>query len=225
MLLSTELLYLLQLSSPALPVGAYSYSEGLESLVFQQKITDDRQLFTWLDRELSNGSIRLETSVLLRIYQNDRSDNVDAINYWNRYLSATRETAELREQSWQMGQSLIRLLGELEPNLVSSIENIAFPHNYATAWAIAAACWKIQLETAIVSYLYSWATNIITAAIKSIPLGQTAGQKLTLELQPTILRVAKEIMAIENSELGTFSWGMVLASMEHEIQYSRLFRS
>jgi urease accessory protein len=225
MLLSTELLYLLQLSSPALPVGAYSYSEGLESLVFQQKITDEQQLFTWLDRELSNGSIRLETSVLLRIYQNDISDNLEAINYWNRYLSATRETAELREQSWQMGQSLIRLLGELEPNLVSSIATISPPYNYATAWAIAAACWKIQSETAIVSYLYSWATNIITAAIKSIPLGQTAGQKLTLELQPTILQAAAEIMTLQDNELGTFSWGMVLAGMEHEIQYSRLFRS
>jgi urease accessory protein len=225
MSLNIELLSLLQLSSPALPVGAYSYSEGLELLVFQQKITDDRQLLAWLDRELSNGSIRLETSVLSRIYQNYLSGNMEAINYWNQWLSATRETAELREQSWQMGQSLMRLLGELEPNLLPSIATISPPHNYATAWAIAAAYWNVRLENAIVSYLYSWATNIITAAIKSIPLGQTAGQKLTLKLQPIILRMAEEIMAIEDDRLGSFSWGMVLASMEHEIQYSRLFRS
>ncbi len=222
---STEILYLLQLSSPALPVGAYSYSESLELLVFQGKITDKQQLFAWLDRELSTGSIRIEILVVLRIYQNFQSSNMDAVNYWNKWLSAARETAELREQSWQMGQSLMRLLGDLEPNLNSLTVSIPSPHNYAFAWAIAAAYWKIQPEVAIIAYLYGWATNIISAAIKSIPLGQTAGQKLTLELQPLILRVAMEVIAIKNSELGSCSWGIALASMEHEVQYSRLFRS
>jgi urease accessory protein len=223
--LNGEILYLLQLTSPALPVGAYSYSEGLELLVFQQKITNDRQLFNWLDRELSTGNIRLETSVVLRIYQNYLSGNIGSIDYWNKWLSATKETTELREQSWQMGQSLVRLLRELEPKTRPIINSISSPYNYATAWSIAAACWNIQIENAIVAYLYSWATNIISAAVKSIPLGQTAGQKLTLELQPIIVRVAAEVMAIEDRNLSSFSWGTALASMEHEIQYSRLFRS
>jgi urease accessory protein len=222
---SKEILYLLQLSSPALPVGAYSYSEGIELLVSQEKIINKQQLVAWLNRELSGGNIRIETSVLLRIYQNFQSSNMGAIDYWNQWLSAARETAELREQSWQMGQSLIRLLTDLEPNLVPSIDYISLPHNYALAYAIVAAYWQIQPEVTIVAYLYGWTTNMISAAIKSIPLGQTDGQKLTLELQPLILRVAVEVIAMKDNELGSCSWGMALASMEHEIQYSRLFRS
>jgi urease accessory protein len=220
-----ETLYLLQLFSPTLPVGAYSYSEGLESIVANEKIANKKQLFNWLEQELSGGTIRIEISVFLRIYRSFQSSNIKSVCYWNQWLSAARETTELREQSWQMGQSLIRLLTELEPKLVLSIASVSSPHNYTCACAIASIWWQIQPKTAIVSYLYAWATNIISAAIKSIPLGQTDGQKIILELQPTILRVATEIIEIKDTDFGSCSWGIALASMEHEVQYSRLFRS
>ncbi|PSB06716.1 urease accessory protein UreF, partial [filamentous cyanobacterium CCP2] len=108
-----SLLHLLQLVSPALPVGAYSYSEGLETLVQANKITNLSTLEDWLAQELRYGAIRLEAAVLLRIYDAAHSNQLDRLSYWNQWLSAFRETEELREQSWQMGRSLVRLLGDL----------------------------------------------------------------------------------------------------------------
>ena len=103
-------LKLLQLSSPSLPLGAYSYSEGLEYLV-ETNINTAQQLFDWLKQELTTGSIRIETAVMLRGYRysNDRNK----LNYWNDWLTATRETKELRQQSQQMGKSLKQLLIKL----------------------------------------------------------------------------------------------------------------
>lgn len=110
---SHALLCLLQLASPALPVGAYSYSEGLETLVNTGTIGNEQSLKHWLEQELRYGAIRLEAAVMVRAYQSAQLDDTQALGYWNNWLSALRETEELRQQSWQMGRSLIRLLLQL----------------------------------------------------------------------------------------------------------------
>ncbi|MEQ8756024.1 MAG: urease accessory protein UreF [Coleofasciculus sp. G1-WW12-02] len=221
-----NLLYLLQLASPTLPVGAYSYSEGLEILVERGVIDKPKQLKAWIDQELSYGAIRLEAAMMVRSYQSIQADDLEALSYWNAWTSAAKETSELRSQSWQMGNSLIRLLVELEPELKSVARIVGTPCNYAIAFGIAAAYWQINLMAALLGYFHSWASNLINAGVKLIPLGQTVGQQLLLELTPVLSVASQDILALENDEqLNSCTWGFALSSMAHETQYTRLFRS
>lgn len=222
---SDTLLSLLQLSSSSLPIGAYSYSEGLETLVEDGTIVSQQNLKHWLEQELKYGAIRVEAAVMVRAYQAAKLENIAALNYWNHWLSAARETEELRQQSWQMGRSLVRLLLELQPQLAALLNDVGNPCNLAIAFGIAATHWNIAPSHAVLSYLHSWTTNLITAGVKLIPLGQTAGQKLLLELRLTLSFTTEEILALEDDDLSSCSWGLALASMAHEIQYTRLFRS
>ncbi|MHC5937626.1 urease accessory protein UreF [Nostoc sp.] len=225
MLSDSHLLSILQLASPALPVGAYSYSEGLEMLVENGTIANQIHLKHWLKAELLYGAIRLEAAVMVRSEQAAKMGDVESLCSWNLWLSAARETEELRASSWQMGRSLIQLLGKLEPQIVPISNAIGNPCNYAIAFGIAVAHWQISIKAALLGYLHSWASNLITAGVKLIPLGQTAGQQLLLDLQPLLSAAALEILALEDDQLACCSWGLSLASMQHETQYTRLFRS
>ncbi len=219
------LLNLLQLTNSALPVGAYSYSEGLEQLVSWGTIKDKPSLKHWLERELNSGAIRVETAVMLRAYQAAKLGNLERLSYWNAWASAARETEELRQQSWQMGRALTRLLQQLEPQLMPMMKACGSDCNYAIAFAIIASHWQITDKTAVLGYLHSWATNLIGAGVKLIPLGQTAAQQLLLDLHISIVESAENILALEDDDLSSCSWGLALASMAHETQYTRLFRS
>ncbi len=225
MLTENHLLCLLQLASPALPVGAYSYSEGLETLIENGTIKDRVTLQHWLEAELRYGAIRLEGAVMMRAYQSVKISDLKGLSYWNSWLSAARETEELRASSWQMGRSLIRLLVELLPQIVSITHAVGNPCNYAVAFGIAAAHWNIEVQAALLAYLQSWTSNLITAGVKLIPLGQTTGQQVLLSLQELLVVAAGEIMGLEDDNLSCCSWGLSLASMAHETQYTRLFRS
>ncbi|MEM9218829.1 MAG: urease accessory protein UreF [Cyanobacteria bacterium P01_F01_bin.150] len=217
--------FLLQLASPALPVGAYSYSEGLEFLVETGTITTDTELESWIRQELSYGAIRIETAVLARMYRAFLIQDLETTGNWNRWLSAMRETKELREQNWQMGQALARLMRSLQPDLVAPLDAIGHPHNFSTVFAVAAVHWKIELEAALLGYLHSWMTNLMNAGIKLIPLGQTAGQNLLVDLYPTLRQTIQQGLELSDDELYSCSWGAAIASMNHETLYSRLFRS
>lgn len=220
-----SILNLLQLASPALPVGAYSYSEGIETLVEWGAIADAKGLQHWLERELQFGAIRLEAAVMVRAYNAILTSNLTNLNYWNSWLSAARETEELRNSSWQMGRSLVRLLLELQPQLKCIFAAVDSPVNYAIAFGVAANCWQISQDAAVLGYLHSWAANLVTAGIKLIPLGQTAGQQILINLQTHIVDAAAKILVLTDDDLSSCSWGLSLASMAHETQYTRLFRS
>ncbi|MBD2451741.1 urease accessory protein UreF [Nostoc sp. FACHB-152] len=224
-LTDSHFLWILQLASPGLPVGAYSYSEGLETLVEEGIISQPEALKQWITSELRYGAIRLEAAVMLRAAKSAIAEDLETLYYWNCWLSAARETQELRHSSWQMGRSLVQLLGKLQPELLPTINTVGNPCNYAIAFGIAAAHWQINLHAAMLAYLHSWATNLITAGVKLIPLGQTTGQELLLDLQPLISATVQEILGLEDDELSCCSWGLSLASMRHETQYTRLFRS
>ncbi len=217
------LMSLMQLASSALPVGAYSYSEGLEYLTQTGAIRDRDSLCHWLQQELGYGAIRLEAGVMVRAYQSADLADLETIHHWNRWLSAAKETAELRQQSWQMGYALVRLCQTLQPT--SLVNQCEAPCNFAIAFSLAAAHWQIPLEATVLGYLHSWASNLISAGVKLIPLGQTAGQQLLLHLQPQLSQVSQEILTLEDDQLHSFGWGLALASMAHETQYTRLFRS
>ncbi len=238
-LTNSSFLSILQLTSPALPVGAYSYSEGLETLVEQGALTNQQNLKDWLYSQLRYGAIRVEAAVMLRAYKSAKMGDLQPLAHWNKWLSAARETEELRTSSWQMGRSLIQLLGKLQPEIMPTLNSVGNPCNYAIAFGIAAAHWQVDVKAALLGYLHwqvdvkaallgylhSWASNLITAGVKLIPLGQTAGQELLLDLQELLSVAAVEILALEDDELSCCTWGLSLASMQHETQYTRLFRS
>ncbi|NJN38556.1 MAG: urease accessory protein UreF [Acaryochloridaceae cyanobacterium CSU_3_4] len=225
---------LLQLASPALPVGAYSYSESIEWLVDTGTLQNEIHLQAWLLQELTYGAIRMETAVMVRGYRAVLYQNPQALQTWNTWLSAARDTEELRLQSWQMGRSLLRLCSDLQaadgiaidPELIQVLDQLQQSGcNFAIAFAITAAHWQIPLDSAVLGYLHSWATNLIGAGVKLIPLGQTTGQKLLFQLQPHLESATQAILALQDDDLNTCGWGLALASMGHETQYSRLFRS
>lgn len=227
-------LRLLQLASSTLPVGAYTYSEGLEFLTEAGQISSAAALQDWVVQELTYGSIRVESGMMLRAYQSALQDNEAQLLSWNAWWSAARETEELRLQSWQMGRSLLQLFLSLEePYPTAGIDKtwpalqtlLAQECNFAIAFGTVAAAWQIDTSDALLGYLQSWATNLIAAGIKLIPLGQTAGQQMLLNVQPAIVRAAHEIEQLPDEALESCGWGLSLASMAHETQYSRLFRS
>jgi urease accessory protein len=219
------LLRLLQLASPLLPVGGYSYSEGLESAISQGLIHDRVTLKAWVDRELQTGAIQIETAMMDRAYLAGMQSHHARLHYWNQWLSAARETEELRHQSWQMGGSLAKLAIELTPELTELLVTIGSPCNYAIAFGVIAQHWQIDRQTAISAYLHSWVTNQIGAGIKLIPLGQTAGQQIVWQLQERIALLSELIPTLADDDLYACSWGVSLVSMQHETLYSRLFRS
>lgn len=227
MVTNFPLLSLLQLASPALPVGAYSYSEGLEMLVERGIINSAETLQNWIERELEEGAISLDGAVMVRALNAADTGNWGTVKDWNHWSSATRETEELRQQSWQMGNALLRLLIALWP-IEDRLKITALGQedcNFAVAFGIAASYWQIPPDAALLGYLHSWVTNFIGAGVKLIPLGQTAGQQLLFNLQPNLVAAVHRILRVEDDDLSSCTWGLSLASMHHETQYSRLFRS
>ncbi|MBX2862015.1 MAG: urease accessory protein UreF [Leptolyngbyaceae cyanobacterium MAG.088] len=217
------LLKLLQLTSPALPVGAFSYSEGLETLVLHGHLTDSAALHKWLVQELRYGAVRLDVAIATRSHQNAQTP--DQLAYWNQWLTASRDTAELRQQSWQMGRALVRLAQNLHPELQPSFDACGTPCNFAVAFGIIAAHWQIDPYTMALGYLQSWATNLIGAAVKLVPLGQTDGQRCLLKMIPELTTTAQASVNLQDDELYVSGWGSAIASMQHETLYTRLFRS
>ena len=226
-----SLLRLLQLV--AVPVGAYSYSEGIETLVDFAKINNENTLQKWLEHSLQYGAIRLEAVVMVRAYRATIVGDLEKLSYWNAWATAAKETEELRLQSWQMGRSMVRLLQDihlpLQANVLPSVQELTEVCgnncNFAIAFGIAAVKLEIEEGAAVLGYLYSWAANLVNAGVKLIPLGQTVGQQLLLNLDSQINFVAQEVLRLEDDNLNSCSWGLALASMAHENQYTRLFRS
>ncbi len=220
MLTNSALLRLLQLASPALPVGAYSYSEGLETLVHSGVIQTVEDLEHWITQELQYGAARLEAAIVVRSHRATIAQNFAQVLYWNHWFTAARETEELRSQSLQMGGSLLRLFRSLHSEPMPNFQEGC---NFAIAFGLVAALWEIDESIALLAYLHSWATNLVSAGVKLIPLGQTAGQQLLLKLGEEIEK--GQIAQLPDSELESCGWGLSIASMSHETLYSRLFRS
>ena len=197
---------LLQLASPALPVGAYSYSGGLEAAVEAGIVKDAKSAERWIGDVLEFSLLRMEAPMLLRMIEGPSEQ-------WNAQFLASRETAELRAETVQMGYSLNRLLPELGV-APCTFNEPSFPAAYAQA----VRAWGIPARQALTAYLWAWLENQVMAAVKAVPLGQTDGQKMLLALGAKLGEVGEE-------EPGNFAPGLAMLSSFHETQYSRLFRS
>jgi len=205
---------LLQLASPTLPVGAYSYSQGLEAAVEAGIVNDAASAERWIADVLRFSVGRMDCPILWRLMQ-AADDEYRALN--DLFL-ASRETAELRAETVQMGGSLARLASDLKLGDLE-LEEPSFP----AAYAFAATRWAIEPRAAVMAYLWSWLENQVMAAVKAVPIGQTAGQKILLALGEGLGQIADE--AASMSDLRNFAPGLALLSARHETQYSRLFRS
>lgn len=224
--MSTSALHLLQLVSPALPVGAFSYSEGLEVLIQAGVLRDGGGLRQWLEAELERGLLPLEAACLAgqmqqcRRWQRGEEGAALALRERDQWLLAQREAPEMRAQQRQMGSSLVQLLEDLGWPLPTPLA-ISWP----SAWAWAGVCLALEPAAVIEGYLYGWVANQLSAAVRLVPLGPTEAQRLQLALAPTIARRSLELENTDPEKLWTGGVGASLAQLGHGALYSRLFRS
>jgi len=214
----------MHLVSPSLPVGGFTYSQGLEWAVEGGWVDSDESLSMWLN-ELINGSLsRVDIPVLARLYDAcERRDEL-AVARWNKVLLAYRETAELRMEERNRGRALATLLANLEIERAGAwLETISMTQ--ASGFALAASSWQIPLRQAALGYAWSWLENLTLTAVKIIPLGQTAGQQVMHRMSSGLCTAIDHGFSLNDDELGASHPAAVLASCLHETQYTRLFRS
>ena len=219
-----SLLKLLQLSSPTLPVGAFAYSQGLESAIESGLIIDSKGLRVWLLDSLKLSLIKVDIPIFLRLYKSWEKGDIDKVLDWNQNLRAQRETSELRAEDHHLGLALARLLRDLDINEAGDLHkrnDLCF----MTLFTLAANKWNIGLEQAANGFIWTWLDNQIAAAIKLVPLGQTDGQKVLSELLLEIPQIVEEGFNVKDDEIGASLPMMAILSAQHETQYSRLFRS
>lgn len=213
-----------QLISPTLPVGAYSYSTGLEYAVAAGWVADADTARDWITAQLLHLHARIDLPALIRLHTACEAGDSVALEYWNAWLCASRETAELRAEDLSQGRALARLLSDL--GLAEAVPWAGREDAcWATLFALATAAWHVPLDDVLEGYLWSWCENQVAAAVKLVPLGQTDGQRLLGALADCFYEAAELARGLEDEDLGGSLPGVALASMLHETQYSRLFRS
>ncbi|MGY3571295.1 urease accessory protein UreF [Vibrio paucivorans] len=215
---------LFQLISPSLPIGSFTYSQGLEFAVEAGWVKDRNSMEQWLNTVVSSSVATLELPILERLYHALEAGELDELEHWCNYLYSSRETSELRAEEKQRGQALNTLLKKLEID-ISMAESIDSHPNQLLGMCIAAQYWGIDLESLKQGYLWSWVENMVTAGVKLVPLGQTDGQLALINITNTFPKMIEKAHSIEDWMIGSFSPSMALASSLHETQYTRLFRS
>ena len=221
------LVRLLQLASPALPIGAYSYSQGLEWAVDAGTVHDAATAAMWIGDLLDLVVAPGEAAVAWRLLDAAKRRDWHAFGSWNTWFCASRETAELRAETEQMGAALIKLAAALELLDAEATDQVAqWPAlSLPAAYALSARGFEIDTNDALVAYVWSWLEAQAAAAIKCVPLGQVAGQRLLKTLGEHIPAVVAAAGAILDDDVTSFAPGLALASARHETQYTRLFRS
>ncbi len=223
---SAVLLRLLQLASPSLPIGAYTYSQGLEAAIEAGMVQDESSARAWITQSLSVVG-NFEAPILWRLLKAFLARDTGAVTYWTECFVAARDTAEFRAETIQMGYSLAKLVGELKVADHSLLEILASQPEIPlpTAFACAAEALAVPHEAALVGMLFSMIENQVLVCVKSVPLGQVSGQRLLLSLHPPLEAAARRAQGLEDDELSTWAPGLSLLSMQHEVQYSRIYRS
>ena len=224
MLKHAALMRLFQLSSAALPIGAFAYSQGLEQAVALGDVKCRETSRRWIAGMLGSSVLTLDVPVLARIHRAIAADDAAGAWRWNDYLFAARGSAELRAEERQVGAALVRLLSR--EGVASADPWLKHPRiTLATGFALASAAWQAPLTEAALAYVFAWSEAQVGAATRLIPLGQTDAQGV---LSAVIEQAASGIEAAlhhSDDELGSSTPGQLLLSALHETQYSRLFRS
>jgi urease accessory protein len=218
---------LFQLASQALPIGGYSHSQGLESAIESRWVRDETSVRQWIVDVMSYSIATYEIPCLEAMARAWEAHDVAALSRLNEEFLATRESAELRSATVQMGYSLVALLEVLPPvpiDLVGTLRSIREP-SLPCAWSGAAGLWSIDAQDSITAYLWSWAENQVLVAMKAVPIGQSAGQRVLLEVGERIAELVAQRDASDAAMPSNFAPGLAILCSQHETQYSRLFRS
>jgi len=221
------LLHLLQMASPSLPVGAYSYSQGLEAAIEAGIVNNEVTARDWIVDMLHDVVSRFEAPLLWRLIEAFADRDADRVTHWTDIFIAARDSAEFRAETIQMGYSLGKLVTDLNiadpaiQALLDAQRDIPFP----TALAAATVALAIPADAALLGMLFSWAENQVLVCVKSVPLGQVAGQRLLYALRAELEAAAQTAQQLDDEHLTNWSPGLSLLSMQHEVQYSRLYRS
>jgi urease accessory protein len=216
------LLQLIWLASPALPIGGFSYSEGLEAAVDRGLVTNEATAGAWLSDQMQLTLARSDMPVIGQAIDAWRRDEPSRIEKLNAWVLKTRETSELRQQTEQMGRSLVEWLKAVQPDVA---QRAAQPLTYPVAFALAASAGTALTRACLLAFAFGWAENMMQAAIRSVPLGQSAGQRILLRLSAEIPAAVDRALSLTDDERQAFSPMLAILSAQHETQYSRLFRS
>jgi len=224
-------LAMLRLASPSLPIGGFSYSQGLEPAIVAGWVADEQSLVDWLGSLIDSSLASYEAPLCWRLFGALRSRHIRAAVHWHEDFLASRETAELRAETLQMGYSLLKLLtdthdasGWIAPmarKRLADRRETALP----LAFGMAALAFGIDRPAALQAYAWTWLENQVAAAIKAVPLGQQCGQRVFDALLPRLGAALEQAPHRRETDWSNFTPGLALASSWHETQYSRLFRS
>lgn len=223
---AAALLRLLQLASPSLPIGAYTYSQGLESAIEKGTVHNESSARAWISESLSIVA-DFEAPIVWRLLKAFSERNAEAVNYWSECFIAARDTAEFRAETIQMGYSLGKLVLDLNiadeslRTILANQPEIPLP----TAFACAAEALAVPHEAVLLGLLFSLVENQVLVCVKSVPLGQVSGQSLLFSLHAMIEKASRHAQLLNDDELSNWAPGLSLLSMQHEIQYSRIYRS
>jgi urease accessory protein len=207
-----------------LPIGAYAYSRALEYAVHCGAVHDEASAGDWILGLAEHTTARLDAPVLLRLQRAFAAGDDDAVARWNEFLLASRESSELRLEDTQLGAALARLL---VGQGIQRAEGFCKRNDvcYATMFALAAVSSQLPEPSALLGFMWAQAEGQVSAAVRLIPLGQTAGQNLLSKLVAVLPACLATASALRDEEVGAFTPGLALASALHETQYTRLFRS
>ena len=222
----TSLMQLMWLASPALPIGGFSYSECLESAVESGRVCNVEQASQWLTDQLHLSLARSDLAVVALAITAWRSGDSGRVAQLNQWVLQTRESSELRAQTEQMGRSLTEWLRHHTTARADDISTLTqMDPTYPIAFALAASSTTAPLRECLLTYAFGWAENMTQAAIKSVPLGQTAGQQILSALAHEISAAVDYALKLQPDTLQAFTPMLAILSAQHEVQYSRLFRS
>jgi len=223
-----QLLRLLHLARPALPIGGFHFSQGLEYAIEATCVRDEASALQWVGGVAHSALATLDLPVLHRLRAACHAEDFESVRRWNRFLIANRETAELRAEDRHLGAALLRVLAQLELDTASLSDSLARDEagvSHAAAYAFACARWGIDELASVQAYAWAWAENQVLAAVKLVPLGQSAGQRMLHALTIQLGALTSRALDLADSDIGVCSFGQSIASARHETQYTRLFRS